>query len=149
MVVKPSQTETCESMCWRTVLLCFCGSRLLHHLSQAWRVQQRGTCITWIWKWLSSGVYSYTLTIFTVFCGCENNSHLRSNGRLTSRRTLRCVSLSVWQSWHSAMKVDADLKDYKGKLVSTSLWSDAKCVNLLVVSLYAMFVFEHAMEYVS
>lgn len=149
MIVKPSQTETCESMCWRTVLLCLCGSRLLHHLSQAWRVQQRGTCITWIWKWLSSRVYSYILTISTVFCGCENNSHFRFNGCLNSRRTLRWVSLSVWQSWHSAMKVDADFKDCKGKLVSASLWSDTKCVNLLVVWLYAVFVFVYAIECVS
>lgn len=44
-----SQTQLSfnKTWCWNKVLLCFCGSRLLHHLSQARGVQQRGTCISW------------------------------------------------------------------------------------------------------
>lgn len=129
----------CEPICWPMALLCFCDSRLLHHLSQVWSVQQCGTCIAWTWKWFNSEVHSYTFTIFTVFCDSESNSYRSSNRCLTSNRTLKMHFCQCDIVWHSAMKVDTFQKITKGNwwLVSMSLWSDAKCVNLFVLCVSA------------
>lgn len=137
-----NQTETYESMCWRTVLLCFCGSRLLHHLSQAWSVQQRGTCIAWTWKWFNSEAYSYTLTIFTVFCGSESNSYRRSNGCRTSKRTLSCFFVSVkeltfsHESGHRFQRLESETACFSD--LTPSMWICLYCMCRLGFCVYSI-----------
>lgn len=88
-LTRRSQSKSCwnqpERSCLCTVLLCFCDSGLLHHLSQAWSVQQRGTCITWTWKWFSSEGIKLHADNFSPSLRCsESGSHLACNGCLTS-----------------------------------------------------------------
>lgn len=131
-LTRRSQSKSCwnqpERSCLCTVLLCFCDSGLLHHLSQAWRVQQRGTCITWTWKWFNSEGIKLHADNFSPSLRCsESGSHLACNGCPTSgeRRAVFLsardrVGIQPWK-WTSISEIR------KGnRRASLSLSSDAR-----------------------
>lgn len=74
--------------------LCCCGSRVLHHLSQASSVQQRGTHTSWSWKRFNLGLYRYTVTIAIVLLWWKAAVTPRSNRCLTSKRMQKLHFLS-------------------------------------------------------
>ena len=74
-------------------MLCFCGSGLLNHLSQAWSVQQCGTCIAWTWKWFNSGGIQLHFSLSSVREKATVTADLM--GVLPLREHKSCISVSV------------------------------------------------------
>lgn len=104
-----NQTETHEPKCWRTAVSVVKGFFSTSHKPEVCNSVERASLDLKVVRFWGKQLH---FDIFPVFCGSKSNSYPRSNGCLVSKTTF----LSVWQIWHSAMKVDADFKHYKGKL---------------------------------